>query len=209
MMELSKHKKLAISLRYWFLGMAETNPRYFDCARALDFAIKYHNDNRKDGSPTIIHQLSICLNLKTFYRYLIDPCAVFVTALLHDTYEDYPESESELLTEFPEYFNYIKRVSKVRNNEKIPYSLYFSEMQDCHVCSVVKLADRIHNLSTMVGAFSIKKQKKYISEVDEWFLPMLKYSKRKYIAQEPVYENFKMVLEIICNTISKCSNFDN
>lgn len=207
-MNYGDHKKLAVSLRYWFLGMAESNPQYYDCVKALDTALQYHDDLRKDGSPTIIHQLSIVLYLKTFYKYFTDPCAVFVTALLHDTYEDYSESHEQLQTEFSAYFSYIKRISKIREGEKIPYEVYFGEMKDCHVCSIVKLADRIHNLSTMVGAFSVEKQKKYIQEVNTWFLPMLKHAKRKFLEQEMAYENMKSFLLVIAETINKCSNFD-
>ncbi len=149
----TEFKKLRLSFRYWILGKAEENKDYFRVLKALNIAEKYHTNQRKDGSPELIHQYSIVSYLRTIHKSLINPVEVFIVAILHDTYEDYPESEQELKEIFPELFVLFERVSKVRNGSKIPYEQYFGEMQDCPTCSIVKLADRIHNISTMVGVF--------------------------------------------------------
>lgn len=203
MLNTTEFKKLRLSFRYWILGKAEENKDYFRVLKALNIAEKYHTNQRKDGSPELIHQYSIVSYLRTIHKSLINPVEVFIVAILHDTYEDYPESEQELKELFPELFILFERVSKIRNGVKIPYEQYFGEMQDCPTCSIVKLADRIHNISTMVGVFSQEKQTKYLSEVDTYFFPMLKHAKRLFPEQENAYENLKTMLTVQKETINK------
>lgn len=193
-MQKTEYKKLLQSFRYWILGMAEKNEDYYRVLDAIRIAEKYHKGRRKDKSHEFSHQVSICSYLRTLHRYFSDPVKVFIVALLHDTIEDYEESVEEILKAFPEEYDLIVRISKVRNGQKIPYTQYFGEMQECEVCSVVKLVDRIANISTMVGVFDYDKQTKYLQDLEDWFFPMLKYAKRKFPRQEPAYENMKSVL---------------
>lgn len=202
-MNNTDHKKLLATFRYWVLGKASENKEYYKVLKALTLAEKYHNGKRKGGDPEFSHQISICSYIRTIHAFLIDAPTVFTVAILHDLYEDYPESYEEIKTMFPDELIYVIRVSKIRKGEKISYDLYFNEMKECHICSVVKLADRIANLSTMVGVFSYDKQTSYILELDDWFFPMLKHSKRKFPEQEPAYENMKSFLFIIKDTILK------
>lgn len=166
-MNSTEHKKLKQAFRYWVLGKAEENPEYYKVLKALEFAEKYHTGKRKDGQPEFSHQISICAYLRTIHKYFIDPVSVFIVALLHDTAEDYPESIEHLRVLFPEQFHMIIRISKIRDGKKIPYETYFGEMKECHVCSIVKLADRILNISTMVGVFTIEKQNSYLQDLLE------------------------------------------
>lgn len=201
-MKLEKFKKLKVSFRYWLLGKAEENPDYYRVLEAMEVAEKYHNGQRKDGSPEFTHQITICMYLKTIHKYLKDPVKVFIVALLHDTLEDYyEESKRELQAKFPEEYEYFVRISKVREGVKIPYEQYFGEMKNCYICSVVKLADRIANISTMIGVFSYDKQTQYLEEVNIWFLPMLKHARRMFPQQESAYENLKMLLQVQRDTI--------
>ena len=201
-MKIETFKKLKVSFRYWLLGKAEENPDYYRVLDAMEIAEKYHNGKRKDGSPEFTHQISICMYLKTLHKYFKDPVTVFIVALLHDTLEDYEdECKEELRREFPNEFKYFVRISKVRNGIKIPYEQYFGEMRDCAICSIVKLADRIANISTMIGVFTYEKQTQYLEEVNTWFLPMLKHARRMFPSQEPAYENLKMLLQVQRDTI--------
>jgi hypothetical protein len=62
------------------------------------------------------------------------------------------------------------------------------------VASIVKPADRIDNQGSMVGVFTIEKQKSYIVETQEFILPALKEAKRRFPEQELAYENLKGML---------------
>ena len=141
--------------------------------------------------------------MRTIESLIINPIAVLVTAFLHDVYEDYPECENDLKLEFPQFYEYVVKISKIRNGQKISYETYFNDMAYCDVCSVVKAVDRIHNISTMSGVFSQEKKLAYTSEVKQWFLPMLKKARNAFPEQEMVYENLKSVLNIQCDIINK------
>ncbi len=200
-MNYGDHKKLIVTLRSSFLGEARHNPQFYDAVKALDIAIKYHNDFRKDGKPSIIHQLSIAFFAYTLVAYFRLPVEILVACLLHDTFEDYPESAAEIKKELPAYFEYTYKLSKVRYGAKIDYNIYFNDIAECEVCSIVKLIDRLHNLSTMQGAFKPEKQVEYVKECEQYFFPMLKKAKRKFLFQSSAYENIKSVLLILCNNV--------
>lgn len=202
-MNSTEFKKLKQSFRYWVLGKAENEPEYYKVLKALEIAEKYHTGKRKGGQPELSHQIAICSYLRTIHKYFIDPVAVFVVALLHDTPEDYKESIPEIQKELPEYAPMTMTMSKVREGKGIPYPVYFGEMTVCPVCSIVKLADRIANVSTMIGVFSIEKQDRYLQDLIDWFFPMLKKAKRLFPEQEPAYENAKTFLHIIRDSIIK------
>ena len=197
-------KKLRLDFRAWILAKAENDKEYYKVLEALNVAEKYHSDNRKDGSPTMIHQMSIVQYLKTMVHVIEKPVDVFVAALLHDTYEDYPESFFELKEKFPKQLEYIIRVSKMRyeynedgevvDTVKLSNEKYYSGMAKCPVCSVIKPTDRIHNVYSMVNVFSHDKQTRYLEEVDDFVLPLIKAAKRLFPQQTPIYENMKSFL---------------
>lgn len=191
---MENYTKKKIALRYRILGISEIDQSFYKVAKAMNLAEKYHNGTRKDGSPEFSHQVQIVEHLMTMHRNLINPVAVLVAGFLHDTFEDYPESEKEIIKMFPEMADHIIRISKERYGNKITYEQYFGEMAECEVTSIVKLVDRIANISTMTGAFSSEKQLEYVEEVDKWFLPMLKKARRKFPEQELAYENLKSIL---------------
>lgn len=200
-MNSTEYKKLKVAFRYWLLGMAEHNAGYYRAVQALDLAEKYHEGLRKNGRHEFSHQITICQYLRTLHRYFILPEQVFIVALLHDTYEDYPESETEIRALFEDEFSMIRRISKVRDGKPIPYKQYFGEMSECMVCSLVKGVDRLANISTMLTVFSPGKQQEYLEEIDRWFFPMIKDARRLFPQQEPAYENIKSALSMMQQTI--------
>lgn len=196
-MNTVEHQKLLQVIRSQLMGMAQNDVRYNDCIRALNYAVKIHIGLRKDGvTPEFYHQLNILGFLITQHKNLIDPASTYIAAILHDTPEDYAEHSAEIKTLFPLDWQYAERLSKIRNGEKIAHKVYFGEMAACHVCSAVKLVDRIHNISTMPGVFSAEKMRKYIEEVKVYFLPMAKTARKHFPAQNNFYELAKSMLSM-------------
>jgi len=187
-------KKVRSSFRHYILGKAEADSRYYDVLKMMELTEKYHNGQRKNGEPEVCHQYVICAYLMTIEAYLIDPVACYMAALGHDLIEDYPESEDEVSEMFPTYIGYMITLSKERNGVALPYQEYFDKMTLCAVCSICKLCDRLHNISTMVEPFAREKQISYLKDLTDWFLPMLKESKRLFPEQTKAYENLKFVL---------------
>lgn len=195
-MENERHLKLRLHLRGWLQGRAEENPEYYLPLKALEFGDQYHKGHRKDGvTPEYQHQMEIAQNLRTLSRNLLFPAQTLAAALLHDVMEDYDVSMRTMVAEFGRPIaDAVWRLTKVHAGTKKPLSQYFGEIAKCQIASVVKGADRVNNMQSMVGVFTLEKQKEYIFEVEEYFLPMLKSARRAFPEQEPVYENLKLML---------------
>ena len=194
-MNTVQYEKLFMVARFWLSGLAAADPRYYVAVKALDYFADLHkNETRSNGAKGFYHQLSILNFVRTQHASLTNPCDVYIAILGHDGYEDYQERVLEIERAFPAHFQYFQRLSKIRAGVKISNEEYFDDIASCAVCSVAKAGDRVHNFSTMSGAFSIDKQERYAEEGRTYFIPMLKQARRTFHAQEPVYEMFKSVL---------------
>lgn len=227
-MNRTEYDKLKLTLRSELLGFAKFDPRYYQCLKAFDLALKIHSGFRKDGiTPESYHQLNMLAFAMSIHGLLEKPYYVYTTILLHDADEDYPlyvpESHKEICSTFDDYLEiefkdektFIKTMSKIEHSyNRLPdgsvsvssvkkdLKSYFYSIGNCIVCSVAKGIDRIHNISTMVGVFSDEKMLSYVKVVEDDFLPMLKQARKRFLTQRPVYELIKSVLCVNCDTVS-------
>lgn len=188
-------KKLLV-LRQQLVGS-----RYFNALSALEFARRYHTGLRRDKiTPEFQHQVEISLYALTLPD-LIYREEVLATILLHDVREDYGVSDHEIRNLFNDVAfadrvaNAVEKMTKVFRGVKKDENYLFEEMSLDAIASIAKGCDRIHNLQSMVGVFSIEKQKQYIDEVFELFFPMLKTARRLFSHQVNAYENIKHMLQ--------------
>ena len=158
-----KYMKLKLSLRYWMLGMSEHDKRWLLAVDALEFGLKFSTGTRKDNiTPEFLHQLEIAQHLRTLVRVLNRPHIALAGAFLHDIAEDYDIGFDELELKFGEEITQVvKLLTKKHRGEVKDIKQYFMDLENDDVGSILKLADRIHNLSTMGGVFSKEKQEKY------------------------------------------------
>jgi (p)ppGpp synthase/HD superfamily hydrolase len=193
---LTKFEKKLLTLRNQLIGA-----RYHNALAALEFAIRYHTGTRKDGiTPEFQHQVEIALFALTLPDLMYRE-EVIATIMLHDVREDYGVSDGEIRALFnnPEFAdrvcraveNMTKEFRGVKKDEKGLFDL----MSMDPIASIAKGCDRTHNLRTMVGVFKLEKQKDYIKEVHDLFLPMLKKARRLFPHQVNAYENIKHMLE--------------
>lgn len=191
MTDLSTIQKREISLRYWLLGAG-----YERAARAMNFGAGFHTGTRKDGvTPEFDHQISIAHYVRTIASSLLYPEDTLAAVFLHDVREDYDVDDATIRREFGERVaDAVDALTKVYKGMKKPVDLYFSDIANDPVASVVKGGDRIHNFQSMPGVFSTAKQISYLDEGGAHFLPMIKSARRKFPAQESAYENIKHVL---------------
>lgn len=196
MSHASKFQKLRISLRYWALGLAVNDPLWFKVVEALDYAERFHCGVRKDGfTPEFEHQLSIAHYLRTMHYALRYPAETLIVALLHDVAEDFDIGFEELEQRFgARVVHSLKLLTKKHRGVEIPPEVYVPAIAADPIAAPVKGADRIHNLGSMVGVFSLDKQKRYCEESRSLHLPMLKAARRNHPDQEMVYENIKLML---------------
>lgn len=171
---------------------------YFVAADALEFVRQMEQGTRKDGkTPAFHHQLSIARLVCTLAPHLSNPEHAIAASFLHDVLEDHGAtiSREDLERRFgKELADIVWRLSKKCNGLVKDYELYFGELATCPTGSIVKLADRTHNVQTMPGVFDIPKQQSYLKEVDDWFFPLIRKARRAFPRQYGAYENLKILL---------------
>lgn len=184
---MNNYEKLRVSLRYFLLGK-----EFYKAADALEFASVYHNGFRKDGvTPEFQHQVEIAHYLRTLLPSFMYPEETITAAILHDVTEDYGVLSSTIADRYGDVVSIA--VNLLDKNGKSS-DVYFKGIAGNPIASIVKGGDRIHNIQSMVGVFSPEKQTKYIKEVEEHFLPMLKVARLRFVRQESAYQNIKHML---------------
>jgi Guanosine polyphosphate pyrophosphohydrolases/synthetases len=184
-------------------GLALADPGYNDLRKLLIFCENIHVYTRKDGSREFSHQLEMIAFALTFHQQLSKPLDVYKAILVHDVIEDYPEKRQELLELFPNVLQYSDRLAKFKSGE-CGYQKYFNVLSTCEVCSIVKLIDRVHNLSTAPGVFSAEKLSEYCKETEDYYFDMIRLCKENF-SNRSVYENLKFILRTQVNTIQALS----
>lgn len=193
--------KRMIALRYWLLGAS-----LHRALIALDFNQPYFGGLRKDGlTPKFDHHVAQANFVRTLLPYLMFPEETLCVVFFHDTAEDHGVSRTEIAAVFSDS-DFGKRVAdgvwrmtkKYRGgvgSAATPSEL-FAEMARCPISSIAKGVDRIHNLQSMVGVFTLEKQKAYLLETEEFFLPMLKRAEQAFPSQEPAYKIIRTFLKM-------------
>lgn len=122
--------------------------------KAYDFAYKAHDGQlRNSGEPYFIH---VVATAKTLARLGMDPKTI-VAGLLHDVIEDTDVTEEMLKAEFgQDIVDLVNGVTKLgtmkyRGHERHVESLrkFFMAMANDLRILIIKLADRLHNVSTL------------------------------------------------------------
>lgn len=162
---------------------------------ALSLARKFHDGQyRKDGTPYLQHPLKVC---STLIRYGIWDDVTLSAALLHDVLEDCAEKlpcrGEELCAQYhisSEVLDIVRLLTKRSGLDDDALNVYFKNIEENPKAALVKLADRLHNSSTLY-TFDPKRMRKYIRETDLFLLPMASYCKKYY----PEYGNAFAILK--------------
>lgn len=202
-------QKRLIALRYWLIGKG-----FHKALDALEFASRYHVGIRKDDiTPELDHQVSIALFARTLPIAETEIEDLVCVVLLHDVREDYsrhedvpaglpPVTREMIAGAFGEgVANDVELLSKVVNGVKKGMDAYFDGIRTSWRACLVKLLDRLHNLSTMQGAFSPEKQVEYAREAEADILPLARYARRAFSRFEPAFENVKLGITLQLNLL--------
>lgn len=192
------HAKERIALRHWLLGR-----EWYTAAEAMTYAEGFHNGLRKDGvTPEFNHQIQIALYLTSLTPHLRYPEATITTAFLHDVCEDYDVEFSEITALFgAQVGEATHALTKVHKGAKRTPEDVMAAQESCPIASVVKGADRIHNQSTLAGVFGNTKILGYVTETEDFILPMLKTARRAFASQDGAYQNERVVLRTQNSTL--------
>lgn len=152
--------------------------------KALEYASKAHSDQKTPkGHPYVVHLTSVAMEVivaceKTQLDEEKSNFAI-TCALLHDTIEDTEVTYDDLYTDFsPEVADGVEALTKDKNlktkKEQMQNSLE-KLMNQPYEVQMVKLADRITNLSTPPKHWDNEKKNKYLDEA-KFILSCLKNS---------------------------------
>ncbi len=146
--------------------------------KAYDFAVKVHKDQkRQSGDPYVIHPVAVA-NILTELKL---DSATIATGLLHDTIEDtyatYKTIEEQFGKEVADLVDGVTKIS-VFENQAISNSkaenfrkLILATSKDIRVL-LVKLADRLHNMRTLMAIDKEEKRKRIAKETMEIYAPL-------------------------------------
>lgn len=129
--------------------------------------LKHGNQKRKQGTPYYLHPLAVAKMLKE-KGFSED---YQVAGLFHDLMEDTEVTYEEIKNISNE--NIVEAVKLLTKTKGYVMSEYIGNIEKNDIAKMVKLADRIHNLSEAIFA-SKEFQKKYIKETEEWFINLAK-----------------------------------
>lgn len=187
--------QLKTALSYWLLARSQLNKAYETPLTALEFAAKHHTGSRKNGQPEFSHQIEIAHFARALEPHLINAALCLTAALLHDVREDYGVSDHEIASRFGlAEARVVELLTKVYGGVSKSEQAYYAALALDACASIIKGCDRLHNHSTMAGAFSPAKQLSYLQETEDLVLPMLAAAKLNFPSQEPAYEIIEQAL---------------
>ena len=200
-----KYGKLKNQLKGYLKGKG-----YHTALAAFDEGEKTHTGVRKDGvTPEFQHQIEICLFILTL-KEVKDEENTLIAGLLHDIREDYHLEHTYIERKFGKIAaDAIEKLTKEFKGIKKDTQDYFNKIAECPIASLVKIADRINNVSSMVGVFSIKKQEDYLFEIKEYFLPMIKVVRNRFPEQSLSYYGMNTFLKNMSHTIEAVLKAEN
>lgn len=126
---------------------------------------KHKGQTRIQGTPYFLHPFAVSDILKD-NGYRLD---YQIVGLFHDLLEDTDATCEELLElSNPEI---VKAVQLLTKEEHYEMSVYIKRIEENELAKMVKLADRVHNLSEAHFA-SRKWILNYIKETEQWYIKM-------------------------------------
>lgn len=146
--------------------------------RACEFCIEHHGTQmRASGDPYYTHPFAVACHLAE----LKPDTATVITGLLHDTVEDTPVTAEDIAREFGDevaaLVNGVTKLAQIKfRSAKHKQAENFRKLliaisEDIRVL-IVKLADRLHNMSTLQYMKSPEKRRRIAHETMEIYAPL-------------------------------------
>ena len=139
--------------------------------------ILHKNQKRKSGDDYVTHPLAV---RNILVKVGVSNDIILNAALVHDVLEDSTISKDYLVHKCGSKVANIVDILTKKSIWKTSYAKMNSSLSeigqhwiDYPEATVIKMADRLHNLQT-VQAFSLRKQQEYIAETQNLLLPLFR-----------------------------------
>lgn len=179
------------ALKYFLIGRG-----YHQALKALGFVERYNVGLRKDGvTPSLHHEVQIALSVSQVKDVSHEELCI-VASLLHDVQENHQIPSEDIEREFgQEIRNIVWKLTKKFAGEHKNKKDYINGIAICPVASIVKGLDRVNNLHSMIGVFSLEKMAEYAYEASIVFLPMLKRAGKLFPEQQSAYHSISQQMK--------------
>jgi len=172
---------------------------YFNTLKAINVATILHEGQfRKGGEPYVEHPMRVTSELVALK---IHDDIILATAILHDVLEDCNVTPNTLIHDYgldPKIVEFISILSK---NKGETTQSYYDKIKQRPETLIVKISDRCHNISTMMGSFTIEKMKEYVKETEEYVIPLCKYGIKFYPEYSDQIFTMRYHIESVCKVI--------
>jgi guanosine-3',5'-bis(diphosphate) 3'-pyrophosphohydrolase len=144
-------------------------------AKAVEFAIRYHGDQRRPtGAPYLEHLLE-AVEVLVRGAGVTDP-DVLCAAVLHDVVEDTPCTMDDVRREFgdrvADMVGWVTKPAGGDGDPKAAKDAYLAGLRDApEDAIVVKLADRASNVQTLRN-LSLSRQREYYAQTVTYIMPL-------------------------------------
>ena len=193
-----RHSKPRESLYLWALSKGSLMPTPLPLMnKASWFVLELHKDEeRDDGSEYSGHPSDTC---RIALSVGITDDATLASTLLHDTREHNKANDEELRQDYNDEVADIVDDVTLRPGEYREDNIKRIEKRVKSI--IVKGCDRLSNLGTMIGVFSIPKIKRYSKETKKDILPMLERARHTHIEYSDPIVALRDSIERILKTI--------
>jgi len=156
--------------------------------KAIKFAAKRHKGDKRDDGITdfIDHPVRAC---QILINLSVKNDVILAAVILHDTVEMKRATHGEVISVCgPEVAFLVDLVSR-KPGELLEY--YYERISRDIRAILVKAADNLHNLNTMIGVFPADKLEENIKKSEDFVVPMIKKAQIDY----PEYREILDILE--------------
>ena len=169
--------------------------KLYNTLKATNIAEKLHSGQfRKSGEPYVEHPMNVALLLADLQ--IIDDI-LLASALLHDVIEDCNVTVQTLINEYGVIEKVATNVQLLSQDKNMSNETFFSQIRTNPHCILIKLADRCHNVSTMMGVVSVDNMKKKYIETRDYIYPLYQYGKKFYPEYSSQLRLMKMQIETL------------
>ncbi|GMW03613.1 MAG: hypothetical protein AMXMBFR84_47470 [Candidatus Hydrogenedentota bacterium] len=185
--------------RLWeMLDGAFPKPELMRIGDAIILAAHLHSGIfRRTGEPYLAHLLDAA---RFSFLAGVREADVLISAVMHDAAEEASDRmPNEGLNAYGLPDRVVTSVAALTKVESEHPAEYFAQVRSCRSARIPKLADRLSNLLSMRGAFSVEKMREYIRETSDELLPICgtksgglgRYTDAARILEHQIYESIK------------------
>ena len=164
---------------------------------------------RHDGRDYFVHPIAIAqiaLDFEIISRLIQDGDSrkadvILTTCLLHDILEDVPTiTKDDLKKDYGT--DVMVNVDNVSKRDREPFEEYIKRFSSNEISALVKILDRLHNVSTLDKS-SLEHRKKQLLETRQVYLPLTKVYRRQYWEYGNFYFQARLIMTSILNVIEQ------